>query len=789
MDGTNQGTQQSPAGVGGPAGAPVGGAAGMVSGAQVGLVGPGTQVSAAFAVAGEPPTSDPGKRKLIQQQLVLLLHAHKCQRREQANGQCSVPHCRPMKNVLNHMTHCQAGRSCQVAHCASSRQIISHWKNCTRHDCPVCLPLKIAERDQQYEGLYLSSLYLTRTLLGVAGAGLGSSLGAVPGGQQSAPNINPPNQIDPSTVERAYAALGLTNQGNQPQAPQPNMVNQGLSGQAGMRPLNPMGVNASGVNGGVGAPPQSQHLNVNSQGLMNDAGGVGSMPTAAPPSATSMRKSWHEEITQDLRNHLVHKLVQAIFPTPDPAALSDRRMENVVDYARKVEGDMYESANSRVEYYHLLAEKIYKIQKEMEEKRRTRLQKQGLGPGPAGIGQPPTGLPPSVNAMGVNGGVGAPPQSQQASVLQDTMMHLNVNSQGLMTDAGGVGSMPTAAPPSATSMRKSWHEEITQDLRNHLVHKIVQAIFPTPDPAALRDRRMENLVAYARKVEGDMYESADSRAEYHHFIAEKVFKIQKELEEKRRTRLQKRGRGPGPAGIDGPLPGPSTARPTGPQASLLQDTMMDPNVNSQGLIHVAEVVHGKLAVSKTVVINFSEAEATVEGIATKVREALGSEEGFILTDSQGREILDSEDTRSSQYWKQNSGKVFALPESEFRDFQNGQRAKRSRRAEASDLQDVVQHIDGLKRTSDSISQPSEMAEKKVTEANVKPVKEAFTCLVCLDVMVEPTFSKCCCSLLGCGACVREWLLTSDHCLKCRSPNFKRNIHSVKGLDAALAFMK
>ncbi|XP_074455404.1 CREB-binding protein isoform X5 [Larus michahellis] len=359
------------------------------------------------------PTADPEKRKLIQQQLVLLLHAHKCQRREQANGEvraCALPHCRTMKNVLNHMTHCQAGKACQVAHCASSRQIISHWKNCTRHDCPVCLPLKNAsdKRNQQ-------------PLLGSPAGGIQNSIGSVGTGQQNTPSLSNPNPIDPSSMQRAYAALGLP-YGNQPQTQlQPQVQGQQPAqpqAHQQMRTINALGANQMNLpTGGITTDQQASLISENAlptslgtnNPLMNDGtnsgnvGNLSSMPTAAPPSSTGVRKAWHEHVTQDLRNHLVHKLVQAIFPTPDPAALKDRRMENLVAYARKVEGDMYESANSRDEYYHLLAEKIYKIQKELEEKRRSRLHKQGmLGNQPAlqTPGPQPPGIPQVAAAMG-----------------------------------------------------------------------------------------------------------------------------------------------------------------------------------------------------------------------------------------------------------------------------------------------------------------------------------------------------------------------------------------------------
>lgn len=72
----------------------------------------------------------------------------------------------------------------------------------------------------------------TTALLNTGNVGLGTALGTTPGGPHNAPNLNTPGQIDPSSIERAYAALGLTYQGNQASA---------QSAQQTPRPLGTMG--------------------------------------------------------------------------------------------------------------------------------------------------------------------------------------------------------------------------------------------------------------------------------------------------------------------------------------------------------------------------------------------------------------------------------------------------------------------------------------------------------------------------------------------------------------------
>ncbi|CAF5213554.1 unnamed protein product [Rotaria magnacalcarata] len=70
-----------------------------------------------------------------------------------------------------------------------------------------------------------------------------------------------------------------------------------------------------------------------------------------------------------MRNHLVQKIITALIPITDTGAMRDKRIINLANYARRVESETFEIATNQEEYFHKLAEKIYKIQKELEERR------------------------------------------------------------------------------------------------------------------------------------------------------------------------------------------------------------------------------------------------------------------------------------------------------------------------------------------------------------------------------------------------------------------------------------
>jgi E1A/CREB-binding protein len=287
--------------------------------------------------------------------------------------QCNLPHCRTMKNVLNHMTSCQSGKSCPVAHCSSSRQIIAHWKHCNRSDCPVCLPLKQADNQRQQQ--HQQQQQRPGGPSGPGGAGPSNGPNANNGPQMPQPGANnvsngpqqgvqqgqqlpmllspPPNQMPqqgqqqqqqpnsssspgPSqeSMKKAFEALGLPQQGPQGNFPGQGPMMGGPAGAAGpppnLRPNMPnqMGLNPQGgqfmhqqpgqqpgQQQGQPQPPQGPRNNNPTNQLalelMEGHGDPVRLPNNLPAvSANPMPpvKEWHNSVTADLRNHLVHKL-------------------------------------------------------------------------------------------------------------------------------------------------------------------------------------------------------------------------------------------------------------------------------------------------------------------------------------------------------------------------------------------------------------------------------------------------------------------------------------------------
>ncbi|XP_071642366.1 histone acetyltransferase p300-like isoform X2 [Temnothorax longispinosus] len=377
---------------------PTGGQPGPQQATQGQMANTGTSTGAKYNIKSTKSTIDPEECRFVQQLLMLLLHADKCQRREsQANGemrQCTLPDCKTMKNVLNHMTNCQAEKNCTVPQCRIYRQIISHWKHCKRSDCPICLPIKQAQNGTisaqapaiqpnnqpnpspskmrwAYDTLGIQCPTTTPGLLPGQGVGRGVRM-PVPGMTDG-----PPGALDNVGLVQSQTQIApgqsVAFAGQQVVAPNvsfPLNSDPSIVGVAGNQTVSTTGPTATDAAAAVGIQVIPNGL----QDLQFPGGLQFSQVTAIPVQGT---KEWHLSVTPDIRNHHVHQLIQAMFPTPSPQAMldkTDKRLPNlvasVVAHARRMESDMYFKANSRSEYYqyyHLQVGKIYKIQKEVEE--------------------------------------------------------------------------------------------------------------------------------------------------------------------------------------------------------------------------------------------------------------------------------------------------------------------------------------------------------------------------------------------------------------------------------------
>ncbi|GIX98723.1 CREB-binding protein [Caerostris darwini] len=330
-----------------------------------------TTVSTAGAIAISTPsrTAVQKKTRLIQLQLVLILHAYRCLSNDNESSEestyCSLPNCATMKHVLSHMKVCKIGKQCTVPHCVSYSQIISHWRKCTAHNCPVCVPLKqTAARRLQAATVQAnqSNQKLGPADIRRAYAGLGLKLGTANDGI----GLNTVEKVDPLMSNQVVQGCSLQNL-NHIQAFQPGQQNtpQSPRQMESMLQTNAVSFPNSKTSNVINENFPSK-LAAPSADLLSSPNKKNRIPNLITDNSVAV-KDW--PLKMDRRHYVVQKMIQSMFPAVNSNMLKDHRLASLVSLVEKVESDTYTNANSKQEYCLLLAKRLLKMQKILKDKR------------------------------------------------------------------------------------------------------------------------------------------------------------------------------------------------------------------------------------------------------------------------------------------------------------------------------------------------------------------------------------------------------------------------------------
>ncbi|CAM4462427.1 unnamed protein product [Leuciscus chuanchicus] len=128
----------------------------------------------------------------------------------------------------------------------------------------------------------------------------------------------------------------------------------------------------------------------------------------------------------------------------------------------------------------------------------------------------------------------------------------------------------------------------------------------------------------------------------------------------------------------------------------------------------------------------------------------------------------------SAYWKQNSRKVFAVPEQQFLDMRS-KRRRLSQRDDDSQLPEVLERIEEVVLASQELPEVAQ-AIRGLSELTL--ARRRFITFTDEEL--------CCQSLIACKVCFDQWQRNANTCVKCRGDNSRENTYRVTGIDGALS---